>query len=104
MGTMTSKRTGNYTSPDKADLNRWYVYTHTDPTTGEIVYVGEGTGQRFAAVNTRDAPHSQFLKEVIHDKKLDCFCIVESRLTKDQARTIERELIAKYRPRFNKLK
>lgn len=104
MGTMTSKRTGNYTSPDKTDLNRWYVYTHTDPTTGEIVYVGEGTGQRFAAVNTRDAPHSQFLKEVIHDKKLNCFSIIESRLTKEQARAIERELIARYRPRFNKLK
>jgi len=101
---MTSKRTGNYTSPDKTDLHRWYVYTHTDPATGEIVYVGEGTGQRFAAVNTRDAPHSQFLKEIIHAKQLNCFCIVESRLTKEQAREIERELIARYRPRFNKLK
>ena len=101
---MTSKKTGNYTSPDKTDLNRWYVYTHSDPETGEIVYVGEGTGQRFAAVNTRDATHSQFLKEVIHDKKLDCFCIVESRLTKEQAREIERGLIAKYNPKFNKLK
>jgi hypothetical protein len=101
---MTNKRIGSYTSPDKSDLNRWYVYTHTDPTTGEIVYVGEGTGQRFAAVNTRAADHSQFLKEVIHDKKLNCFCIVESRLTKEQAREIERVLIAKYNPRFNKLK
>lgn len=101
---MMNKKFGNYTAPDKTDTNRWYVYTHTDPTTGEIVYVGEGTGQRFAAVNTRSADHSAFLKEVIHDKKLNCFCIVESRLTKDQAREIERELIAKYQPRFNKLK
>ena len=89
---MTNKKFGNYTAPDKLDLNRWYVYTHTDPTTGEIVYVGEGTGQRFAAVNTRSADHSQFLKEIIHDKKLNCFCIVESRLTKEQAREIERGL------------
>jgi hypothetical protein len=101
---MTNKKFGNYTSPDQSDLNRWYVYTHTDPATGEIVYVGEGTGQRFAAVNTRSADHSQFLKEVIHDKKLNCFCIVESRLTKEQARAVEKQLIAKYNPKFNKLK
>lgn len=102
--TIKNKRTGNYTAPDKADLNRWYVYTHTDPTTGEIVYVGEGTGQRFAAVNTRAADHSNFLKEVIHDKHLNCFSIVESRLTKEEAREIEKQLIAKYNPKFNKLK
>jgi hypothetical protein len=102
--TMKNKRTGNYTAPDKTDLNRWYVYTHTDPETGEIVYVGEGTGQRFAAVNTRATDHSTFLKEVIHNKNLNCFNIVESRLTKEQARGIEKQLIAKYNPKFNKLK
>ena len=98
---MTAK-TGNYTAPDKTDLHRWYVYTHTDPDTGEIVYVGEGTGQRFSAVNTRDNEHSQFLKEVIHNKRLDCFTIVESRLTKSEARAIEQQLITKYKPKFNK--
>lgn len=97
-----SKKTGNYTAPDKTDLHRWYVYTHTDPTTGEIVYVGEGTGQRFSAVNTRANDHSQFLKEVIHNKRLDCFQIVESRLTKAEARAIEKQLINKYKPKFNK--
>jgi hypothetical protein len=101
---MTNKKQGNYTAPDKTDLNRWYVYTHSDPTTGEIVYVGEGTGQRFAAVNTRSANHSAFLKEVIHEKRTDCFNIVESRLTKEQARAIEWQLIQKYNPKFNKLK
>jgi len=101
---MTNKKFGNYTAPDKTDLNRWYVYTHTDTTTGEIVYVGEGTGQRFAAVNTRSADHSAFLKEVIHNKQLGSFCIVESRLTKEQAREIEKGLITKYNPKFNKLK
>ena len=101
---MTNKRQGSYTSPDKTDLNRWYVYTHTDPATGEIVYVGEGTGQRFAAVNTRSADHSAFLKEVIHEKRTDCFTIVESRLTKEQARAIEWQLIRKYNPKFNKMK
>ena len=80
------------------------MYTHTDPATGEIVYVGEGTGQRFAAVNTRSANHSAFLKEVIHEKRTDCFNIVESRLTKEQARAIEWQLIQKYNPKFNKLK
>ena len=99
-----NKKFGNYTAPNKADLNRWYVYTHTDPESGEIVYVGEGTGQRFAAVNTRSSDHSAFLKEVIHNKKLNCFSIVESRLTKEQARAIEKELISRYNPRFNKLK
>jgi hypothetical protein len=99
-----NKKYGSYTAPDKTDLNRWYVYTHTDPDTGEIVYVGEGTGQRFAAVNTRSADHSKFLKEVIHDKNLTCFSIIESRLTKERAREIEKELIAKYNPKFNKLK
>ena len=101
---MKNKRQGNYTAPDKTDLNRWYVYTHTDPATGEIVYVGEGTGQRFAAVNTRSADHSAFLKEMIHNKGTDCFSIVESRLTKQQAREIERALIARYNPKYNKLK
>jgi hypothetical protein len=101
---MTNKKQGNYTAPDKTDLSRWYVYTHTDPDTGEIVYVGEGTGQRFAAVNTRSADHSAFLKEVIHNKRTDCFTIVESRLTKEQAREIERGLIARYNPKYNKLK
>lgn len=98
-----TKKTGNYTAPDKTDLHRWYVYTHTDPTTGEIVYIGEGTGQRFSAVNTRAAEHSEFLKEVIHNKQLECFQIVESRLTKAEARAIEKQLITKYKPKFNKL-
>jgi hypothetical protein len=97
-----TKKTGNYTAPDKSDLHRWYVYTHTDPATGEIVYVGEGTGQRFSAVNTRASDHSWFLKEVIHDKRLDCFQIVESRLTKEEARALEYQLITKYKPKFNK--
>jgi hypothetical protein len=101
---MTNKKFGNYTAPDKTDLNRWYVYTHTDPGTGEIVYVGEGTGQRFAAVNTRSNEHSTFLKEIIHNKQLNCFNIVESRLTKEQARVLETQLIARYNPKFNKRK
>jgi hypothetical protein len=101
---MVNKKQGNYTAPDKTDLVRWYVYTHADPDTGEIVYVGEGTGQRFAAVNTRSADHSAFLKEMIHDKRTDCFNIVESRLTKEQARAIEKQLIAKYNPKYNKSK
>jgi hypothetical protein len=98
-----TKKSGNYTAPDKTDLNRWYVYTHTDPETGEIVYVVEGTGQRFSAVNTRAGEHSQFLKEVIHNKRLDCFQIVESRLTKAEARAVEKQLITRYKPKFNKL-
>lgn len=99
-----STKSGNYTSPDKTDLNRWYVYTHTDPATGEIVYVGEGTGQRFAAVNTRANDHSVFLKEIIHNKQLECFQLVETRLTKEQARALEKQLIERYNPKFNKLK
>jgi hypothetical protein len=101
---VSNKKHGNYTAPDKTDLVRWYVYTHTDPDSGEIVYVGEGTGQRFAAVNTRSADHSAFLKEMIHNKRTDCFNIVESRLTKEQARAIEKQLIAKYNPKYNKSK
>ena len=101
---MVNKKQGNYTSPDKTDLVSWYVYTHADPDTGEIVYVGEGTGQRFAAVNPRSADHSAFLKEMIHNKRTDCFNIVESRLTKEQARAIEKQLIAKYNPKYNKSK
>jgi hypothetical protein len=41
---------------------------------------------------------------MIHNKRTDCFNIVESRLTKEQARAIEKQLIAKYNPKYNKSK
>jgi excinuclease UvrABC nuclease subunit len=81
------------------------VYTHTDPHTQEIVYVGVGTSCRaFRATGSghRGANHKEWLEAQYHLGKIPV-SFVASSLTKEQALSRERELIKQHTPIFNRM-
>lgn len=88
---------------------QFYVYTHKDPATGEIVYVGKGTRERAwicrgHTAGGRSAEHAQWLNH-IHERgytMLDVVSIVESNMEKSPALKKELEMIDALRPLFNK--
>lgn len=93
-----------------------YVYLHKDPTTQKVVYVGKGSGQRAWMIrnSNRDAARYGHRSKQHYEwaKKLDSMgihlgqvvLIVAYPLTDENARALEKELIKKYNPIFNKHK
>lgn len=82
----------------------FYVYTHTDPTTNEIVYVGHGKGSR-AWSECRDSGHAAWMRTLFQlGYTMDEFVKVYAKhLSKKEACAIEASLIVKYKPVYNKL-
>lgn len=88
-------------------MDIYYVYQHIRPDTGEIVYIGSGTYDRawMSRGGNRSKEHFEFIREM-SDNGYTLNEIVEirrQRLSKKEALSIERELIDKYRPMYNKL-
>jgi len=88
----------------------YYLYQHVDPDSGEIVYVGIGTGSRAWATGTssgshRGEEHSAWINELYKTGYTmgDISKIVITLLSKIEALSIEDEYIKKLKPRFNKL-
>jgi hypothetical protein len=85
-----------------------YVYTHVDPETGEVVYVGQGVNERAFLIHAskRDAAHTRWLTQQAYDgyTMLDIVKIPYRMLTKERATQVEQILIARYNPRFNTAK
>ena len=90
-----------------------YVYEHFNPETHEVVYVGEGTGQRAwmcrggyanAKYGHRSPEHTEYLNGLMAKGFLPCnwVRIVRRGLSKSEARTIEQELVREKVPRFNR--
>lgn len=72
--------------------NRFYVYEWYNIETGEIFYVGKGTGRRLKSPNGRNR---YFLR---YKNKYNCDVrIVKDNLTNDESLELEAELIAKYK-------
>ena len=72
--------------------NRFYVYEQYNIETGEIFYVGKGTGRRLKSPNGRNR---YFLR---YKNKYNCDVrIVKDNLTNDESLELEAELIAKYK-------
>lgn len=88
-----------------------YVYEHFCPKSGEVVYVGVGTGGRAWVSGTstaqqdeglrgnRHALHNQWMYALFEEgyTPQDFVRIVASRLTKKEAHVIEVELVDEYR-------
>lgn len=91
------------------EYQAFYVYTHNDPFTGEVKYVGKGKGDRAWVCRPkqsggRDAIHLEYLEEMFtHGFTMaDIVNIFAKNLTQEDAFQIEMELINQNRPVFNK--
>ena len=86
----------------------YYIYQHVDPDTGEVVYVGLGTGSRAWATGTssgshRGKVHSAWLSDLYHQGYTmgEIAKVTTTLLTKDQALSLENEIIKALKPRYN---
>lgn len=78
--------------------NIYYVYTHVDPITGELVYVGKGCGGRAWDVTRNRGQHSEHLswmKSLMNQGFIpsDWVNIIKKNLLDKEAREKEIELI-----------
>lgn len=86
----------------------YYVYTHADPDTKEVVYVGVGTKDRAytsRATQRGNPEHEQWLQDVetrgyIPHEYVNIICKSSNR---DDCLLAEAELIDKLRPAYNRL-
>lgn len=76
-----------------------YAYLWFNVDTNEIFYIGIGTGDRMFHLKQR----SNKFKEYYNNNNCDVK-VYKSGLTQDEARQLERELIAKYKPCCNQTK
>lgn len=79
--------------------NRFYVYLHKIKETGEVFYVGKGTGDRINARNSR----SKIWHEITENNEW-VFEKYQDDLNEDEALRIECSLIESFSPRANVLK
>ena len=81
--------------------NHFYVYEHYDHD--ELVYVGKGQGGRIVST-TRQANkiHNEFIIERLNSGDLSFARFVTVGLTEQEALDLERDLIKKHQPRYNR--
>lgn len=90
----------------------YYVYTHFDPDTKEILYVGMGSNDRAYRMlsgqgkkySDRHPDHHKYLDSLYNKGYLphEWVSIEENLLTKEKAFDIERKLIKELNPIFNR--
>lgn len=85
-----------------------YVYLHTCLITGQVLYVGVGTGERAWEWrgNKRSKEHNELLRSWLQDGYIpsDWVSIVETNLTSKEATDLETKCIEQHKPIYNKLK
>ena len=79
--------------------NRFYVYLHKIKETGEIFYVGKGTGDRFSKKHRR----SKRWHKIAESNEWTSEIFLEN-LSEDDALELEEQLINKFNPAANILK
>jgi hypothetical protein len=89
--------------------SQYYVYHHKNPQTNEIIYIGSGTAERAWAYNwaySRQRDHVDHLHELAAQGYLPCDWVVVVRrgMTRDEARSLEKEEIIQHKPKFNRHK
>lgn len=73
---------------------KYYVYKWFIESTGEIFYIGKGSGDRYKDTNKRN----QIFKQEYYQKYLDCKSeIIQYFSTEDEAFSYEKELITYYK-------
>ena len=85
---------------------KFYVYQHTNPLTGEILYIGKGSYERawLCRSGNRNLEYSKYLNEFLDNgyTLFDIFTILHKGLTNKESEKLESELIEKFQPIFNK--
>jgi hypothetical protein len=85
-----------------------YVYLHTNIDTGEVIYVGVGTGERAWEwrSNKRSKEHNELLRSYLEQGYApnDWATVVKSNLSSEEAVQMETEFIKQYLPIYNKSK
>jgi len=88
----------------------YYLYQHVDPDSGEIVYIGMGTGSRAWATGTssgshRSPAHSMWISNLYEQGFTmgDIAKVTHTLLTKDHALDLELNLIKEVKPIYNRL-
>lgn len=86
-----------------------YVYSHTDPRTDELIYIGHGCRGRAWTHGSdksvlRSQEHLAHLESMTADgfHAGDWVCILHSGLSKSDACKLEQELIRDLKPTYNK--
>jgi hypothetical protein len=87
----------------------YYIYNHIDPQTGEIMYIGIGTGSRAWATGTssgtsRSEDHTKWITDLYYMgyTMADVAVIIETMLDRPTALQKESSTIKLFKPLFNK--
>lgn len=86
---------------------RYYVYQHVDPETKNVVYVGHGCSARawLSSEPFRSCLHSEYLGMLENTGYTadEWVKIIAKNITKEEACQLERDLIKKMKPEYNKI-
>lgn len=99
------------TRPDLS--SQYYVYSHIDPETSEVLYIGRGYGPRAYATNSsspkrgysdRHPNHSLRLHQLMNEGYLphEWVKFVFRNITREDSKKYEARLIKEYSPKFNR--
>ena len=84
----------------------YYVYTHIDPVTQELMYVGKGTrGRAWWMEKSRNKEHYDAITQILDTGNYtmdDIVTIEEKGLTEKEAYVLEEELINELEPPLNR--
>lgn len=84
----------------------YYVYSHNDPVTGDLIYIGMGQGDRAWAIKSRgrSEDHRRRLEELSSKGFVasDWVRILKRGLSQSDAYELEGRLLAEYKPLYNK--
>lgn len=87
----------------------YYVYSHVDPRTTQLMYIGHGYGPRAWIHGSRKAvlrsqEHLDWLQEMnaLYYLPTDYVTILQKNMTKSSACIVEQTLIREMKPKFNK--
>lgn len=95
---MEKKKNGYY------QVTEYAVYGHKHPMSKEnYVYIGSGTLDRPYSIKRHNIDHIIWMEEMlVHHRLHELVTIFDVVKTKKEAHAIEKELIARYTPEFNK--
>lgn len=78
-------------------MDDFYVYTHADPNTLEIRYVGKGHNRRAYSLSKRYKHHKNWINTLKEKNQKPIVDMIESGLTEEEAYCREEYWIAKFR-------
>ncbi len=80
-----------------------YVYTHIEPTSETVVYIGSGSKHSAWEKGHRNFNHNKWVEKLIQEGYIpnDWIRVVDKNLTIEEAHDLEITMISSLKPRFN---